>query len=319
MFINYKIKDYEQKLIAITGVGVKLENIESMLDSFKKKYRYDVYFVSNKGEIILHTKEFNKRGNISSINGIKNLQKRIFEDKINKHEYINENNKYLLHTKYIKELNLYLFVEVNKKDYMNDLNHRFYMNLLVSVLVTLLIVFIIINFINIYQKRLEKIANEDVLTGLDNRRKFNSDIESMFEQFYRKNISNLTLVILDIDNFKYVNDKYGHLVGDKVLIRFAEILKNSLRSSDFVARWGGEEFSILLINTQTEECLKLAQKIRLAIKEDKILYEYLNESITSSFGMGRLENNESIDALISKVDSALYEAKATGKDKVINF
>lgn len=317
MFINYKVRDYNQKLIAITGVGIKLFNIESMLDSFKEKYKYDVYFVSNDGEIILHTKELDKRGNISSIEGLSNLQKSIISSKTNKYEYSYQGNNYLLHTKYIKELNLYLYVEVNKAEYMRELNNRFYINLSVSIIVTLLTVLIIIYFINIYQRKLEQIAHEDALTGLDNRRKFNNDIESMFENYYRKNISSLTLIILDIDDFKFVNDTFGHLTGDKVLIRFAEILKSSLRKSDFIARWGGEEFSLLLVNTSYEESRKLAQKIRIQIKEDQVLNELLNNSITASFGIGNLEHNESIDAFVSKVDSALYKAKGLGKDTIV--
>ncbi|QFR49444.1 GGDEF domain-containing protein [Sulfurimonas lithotrophica] len=317
MFINYKVKDYKEKLLAVTGVGIKLVNIESMLESFKKRYKYDVYFVNKEGEIILHTKEFDKRGNISSIEELNKLQSSIKENKQNKYEYTYKDNNYLLQTKYIKELHLYLFVEVNKQEYMNDLNEMFYLNLLISIVVTLLTILIIIHFINIYQNRLEKIAHEDALTGLDNRRKFNDDIEAMFENFYRGNIESLTLVILDIDNFKQVNDSFGHLTGDKVLIRFAEILKESLRKSDFVARWGGEEFSILLINSSEDEAQHIAEKIRFKIKEDTVLNKLLNKSVTASFGIGKLKNNESIDAFISKVDSALYEAKSTGKDKII--
>lgn len=179
------------------------------------------------------------------------------------------------------------------------------------------IVGIIIYFINIYQARLEKIAHEDALTGLDNRRKFNLDIESMFGQFYRGHINSLSLMILDIDDFKKVNDTLGHLVGDKVLIRFAEIIKENLRDSDFKARWGGEEFSILLVNTSEDESMKIAQKIREAISKDEVINTLVKKKLTSSFGVGTLEHNESIDALISKVDSALYKAKETGKDTII--
>ncbi len=317
MFINYKIKDYNQKYIATTGVGIKLINIVDMLESFKQKYKYDVYFVDINGEIILHTKSLDKRGNISSINGLKKLEKKIRENTGDKYKYDYNDSTYMLHTKYIKELNLYLFVEVDQDKYVKDISNRFYINLAMSVFVTLVIVFIIIHFINIYQERLEKIAHEDALTGLDNRRKFNEDIKSMFELYSRSHISSLTLIILDIDDFKKINDTLGHLVGDKVLVRFAEILKRSVRTSDFIARWGGEEFSLLLTNTSDEEVMAIAEKIRTAIKEDDVLNKLVGSSVTSSFGIGSLSHNESIDALISKADSALYEAKQSGKDKIV--
>jgi diguanylate cyclase (GGDEF)-like protein len=285
MFINYKIKDYKENFLAVTGVGIKLINIQDMLKSFKNKYKYDVYFVDNEGEIILHTKSFDKRGNISSIEGLSKLQENIKQSKEIKYEYSYKNNNYLLQTKFIKQLNLYLFVEVNKDSYMEDLNNKFYMNLLVSILVTIVVILIIRYFISIYQVKLEKIANEDVLTGLANRRKFNSDIESMFEQYYRGHIKSLTLVILDIDDFKKLNDTYGHLVGDKVLVRLAEILKENLRTSDLMSRWGGEELSILLINTSEGESLKIAQKVCKAVNTDAVLCELSKSKVTASFGV----------------------------------
>jgi len=317
MFINYKVKDYKQKLIAVTGVGIKLINIEDMLQSFKNKYRYDVYFVDAKGEIMLYAKDLDKRGNISSIAGLKTLEDKIRKNKNNKYEYSYKENRYILQTKFIKELDLYLFVEVNKNEYMDDLNNRFYINLFLSILVTLIIIYIIRYFINIYQDRLEKIAHEDALTSLNNRRKFNHDIESRFEQFYRGHIKSLTLIILDIDDFKNINDNYGHLVGDKVLVRFAKILKDNIRSSDFLARWGGEEFSIMLVNASREDSLNMAKNISKKICEDTTLKELSRDKVTASFGVGNLKQNESIDALISKVDSALYEAKKLGKDTIV--
>jgi diguanylate cyclase (GGDEF)-like protein len=317
MFINYKVEDYKQKLIGVTGVGIKLENIQDMLHSFKNRYKYDVYFVNNYGEIILHTKDLDKRGNISSIEGLNAIVQKIKEEPIYKCEYEYKSNKYLLHTKYVKELNLYLFVEVNEEEFMNDLNQRFYINLFISLFVTLLIVLIIRYFINIYQNRLEKIAHEDALTGLDNRRKFNLDIESMFNQYYRGHINSLALIILDIDDFKKVNDSYGHLTGDKVLVRFAEILKENFRESDYIARWGGEEFAILLVNTSDDDLLNVTNKLKTTINKDEVLTALVKGKVTSSFGIGTLEHNESIDALISKADTALYEAKMSGKDKIV--
>jgi len=288
MFINYKIKDYKQNFIAVTGVGIKLMNIESMLRSFKDKYKYDVYFVNTDGEIILHTKELDKRGNISSIEGLSTLEAQIQKNLNHKYEYSYQDNKYLLQTKYIKELNLYLYVEVNKDEYMNDLDNMFYLNLFVSLIITLLTVLIIVHFINIYQKRLEKMAHEDTLTGLDNRRKFNEDIEAVFEKFYRKNITSLNLVIMDIDDFKGVNDTYGHLVGDKVLVRFSQVLQKISDKNNYIARWGGEEFAIMLINASDEEAKEMVQTIRCMIIEDKDLKQLAGKSITASFGVGQL-------------------------------
>jgi len=199
MFINYRVKDYDDRFLAVTGVGIKLFDIEEMLYSFKKKYRYDVYFVSENGEIIIFIKELTKRGNISSIDGLKEIKVDIFEKKISKFEYKNGGKEYLLSTKYIEQLKLYLLVEIDKDEYMQDLNQTFFMNLFVSILITLLVVLIIIYTINIYQKQLEQQAEEDSLTGLANRRKFNDVFEHMFGLHKRGNIKRLSMILLDID------------------------------------------------------------------------------------------------------------------------
>jgi len=317
MFINYKVKDYDNRFIATTGVGIKLFDIEKMLNSFKDNYKYDVYFLNEDGEIILFTKKLDKRGNISSIDGLKQIQSKIFNKKLNHFEYKHKDKEYLLNTKYIDKLKLYLLVEIDKSEYMRDLNKNFFLNLFVSIFVTFLIVLIIVYTINIYQKQLEQLAEEDSLTGLANRRKFNEEFEYMFNLHSRGNIKKLTMVLIDIDDFKVVNDTFGHLVGDKVLIRFASILKENFREIDIVARWGGEEFVVLFVNTKKEDAINITEKLRITIKEDKTLHEILEKPMTSSFGLGELSCEDSQDGLIVKVDKALYEAKKSGKDKLV--
>ncbi|ATB70859.1 putative diguanylate cyclase [Sulfurospirillum diekertiae] len=316
MFINYKVMNYKNEMIGVTGVGVRLLNIEKMLNSFKTKYKYDVYFVDQKGEITLFSQALNKRGNIANIDGLKSIKEAIYKGEQTQFEYKNKEGEYLLNTKYIGKLKLQLFVEINKKEYLKELKKTFYANLAISLLVTLLVTLIIIYTINIYQKQLVKMASEDSLTGLANRRKFNEHFEK-FYKLYKKGINSLTLVLIDIDNFKEVNDSFGHLVGDEALVRVAEILRVELRSSDMIARWGGEEFALLFVDVSPEKSVEIAQKICQAIREDKALSSLLQRPLTVSIGVGHLSSLESQDGLVYKVDNALYEAKKAGKDQVI--
>lgn len=316
MFINYKVMDYNQKLIGATGVGVRLLNIEEMLNSFKEKYKYDVYFIDNKGEITLFSKKLNKRGNIAHIEGLKTLKDDIFAKKTSQYEYENKDGEYLLNTKYIDKLKLHLLVEINKKEYIDDLRKTFYINLIASLIITLLVTAIIIYTINIYQKQLVQLASEDALTGLANRRKFNEYFERVYK-LYHKSIKTITLILIDIDDFKNVNDTFGHLTGDQALTRVAQILKSHLRTTDMVARWGGEEFSILLLDVSKEDAIKIAHAINSAIKEDQELFELINKPLTISLGLGELTHAESQDGLVYKVDKALYKAKNEGKDQLV--
>ena len=316
MFINYKVMDYKNEMIGVTGVGVKILNIEEMLNSFKTKYKYDVYFVAENGELTLFSKGLNKRGNISNIEGLKEIKEAVFKGEYSQFEYKDKESEYLLNTKYIEKLKLHLFVEINKKAYIGELKKTFYVNLSISLLVTLLVTLIIIYTINIYQKQLVQLASEDALTGLANRRKFNEHFEKC-SKIYRKGVNRLTLLLIDIDDFKEVNDTLGHLVGDEVLVRVAAILKMELRATDLVARWGGEEFALLLIDVPSKNALEIAQNICHAIKEDALLQDILQKQLTVSIGLGELTSLESQDGLVHKVDLALYEAKKAGKDQVI--
>lgn len=316
MFINYKVMDYHNELIGVTGVGVRLVNIEEMLNSFKSRYKYDVYFVDQKGEIVLFSKALNKRGNINNIEGLKAIKERVYTKGETQFEYADKEGEYLLNTKYIEKLKLHLFVEINKKEYMTEIRKTFYMNLTISLLVTLMVIGIIIYTIHLYQQQLLKLASEDTLTGLANRRQFNDAFDKYFKM-YRKGVNSLTLMLMDIDNFKEINDDFGHLIGDETLVRVAKILKTEFRSSDMIARWGGEEFAILLVDVPKEKATELAKRVCQSIRDDIGLQELLKRALTVSVGVGELSSVDSQDGLVYKVDKALYAAKELGKNQVV--
>jgi diguanylate cyclase (GGDEF)-like protein len=160
---------------------------------------------------------------------------------------------------------------------------------------------------------LEKSASTDFLTKLFNRRKFDSLTQYEIEQVRRYNRGDLCIILLDIDNFKIVNDTQGHDIGDKILQEIANIIKISSRNSDATCRWGGEEFALSLSHTNIENALIVAQKIRLAI-ESHIFANDLH--ITCSFGISQFRTTDDYHSLFKRADTALYEAKNTGKNKV---
>ncbi len=160
--------------------------------------------------------------------------------------------------------------------------------------------------------QMEKQATTDSLTLCYNRKMFN-DLLSVEVKKATRHAKPLSLVILDIDNFKSVNDTYGHLIGDEVLKEMAAITRENIRESDIFARWGGEEFSILLPETTVEGGATLAEKIRNCIKSHRF-----NKAgnLTCSFGVAELIPDEPKDTLISNADWALYHSKNNGKNQV---
>jgi diguanylate cyclase (GGDEF)-like protein len=164
-------------------------------------------------------------------------------------------------------------------------------------------------------KRLQIEAWHDPLTGCLNRRAFNNQLEHDIAVTQRYD-SNLSIIFFDIDHFKQINDTYGHHVGDIVLKEIVKLTNSIIRKSDYLARFGGEEFIIVLPNTDMQNAALLAERLRKRFKEHKINIgdKYIN--ITSSFGVAELKKGYCKDTLIQDADEMLYQAKSLGRDKV---
>ncbi|RUM28386.1 MAG: hypothetical protein DSY42_08485 [Aquifex sp.] len=165
----------------------------------------------------------------------------------------------------------------------------------------------------------ETMALTDPLTKLYNRRIFVEVAEKELSRASRLGDS-FSIILLDIDNFKKINDTYGHDVGDIVLRTVAEVLKKNVRKMDMVARWGGEEFIVMLPNTNLESAVKVAEKLRKLIERTKIKLpsgEVIN--ITVSAGVSSFKGQRSLDEIIKEADIALYAAKNRGKNRVEIF
>jgi len=155
-------------------------------------------------------------------------------------------------------------------------------------------------------------AHYDVLTGVYNRSKLNDILDYEIKRAAREN-NDLSFVIIDIDHFKNVNDTYGHLVGDDVLIKMSALIQNHIRDTDTFARWGGEEFVLLLPNVDIDKAVSIANNLRI-----KIELEYFKEvnNITCSFGVTSYEIDDDMSTITARADEALYEAKENGRNQV---
>lgn len=163
-----------------------------------------------------------------------------------------------------------------------------------------------------YSDRLEYLANRDSLTGLWNRRKMDQILLSETERSSRYG-SSLSVVMVDIDHFKNVNDNFGHEVGDTVLSSIAALMKNCTRAGDSVGRWGGEEFLVVLPETDVKGALEYAERMRSAV-EDNVFHDDIR--ITSSFGVTQYRSGEPVNEFVARADEALYDAKEKGRNRV---
>jgi diguanylate cyclase (GGDEF)-like protein len=163
------------------------------------------------------------------------------------------------------------------------------------------------------QTILEQRSTHDPLTGVLNRRGFAMLYEHQRSQMRRAG-KPMTLMAIDLDHFKAVNDRYGHLVGDKVLIHVAQAIRHALRESDDVARFGGEEFIVLLPDADERNAAMVAERIRCVLSAGS---HFQLPRCTISIGIGsHLSEDEPLDALLVRADAALYRAKQNGRDRV---
>ena len=160
----------------------------------------------------------------------------------------------------------------------------------------------------------------DPLTGLYNRRYFIEQIELEFKRSKRYN-RDLSLLMLDIDHFKAVNDNYGHQVGDIVLRKVSSIIINQLRDSDLAFRYGGEEFMVILPETKPDDAMNVAKRMKQEIMDTEHSYRNLNFKVTASIGIVSIKDMlgrfETVDDIIKKVDDNLYKAKNSGRNTII--
>jgi diguanylate cyclase (GGDEF)-like protein len=179
-----------------------------------------------------------------------------------------------------------------------------------------------ISMTNSYQNKLEiknrtlvKLSNIDHLTQISNRKSIETTLINELKRA-RRYEHKLSVILFDLDNFKNINDTYGHNIGDKVLRNIAKIVSSTIRETDYFGRWGGEEFIIISTETSLENALIVAEKIRKNIASHD--FEDL-EQVTCSIGIAQNNDTDTYLNIVHNADVALYKAKNSGKNKVVIF
>lgn len=162
----------------------------------------------------------------------------------------------------------------------------------------------------------QRLADRDQLTGLYNRRGFQKVIEPIYSNATRNN-RNICVMLMDIDHFKEINDTYGHSFGDLVLLDLSGVLMRELRAGDIIARWGGEEFILVLPETQHDEAITLAERLIGVVSNQVVQQQQVETQYTVSIGIAEIHDSfDDISTLIDEADHYLYKAKASGRNRV---
>jgi diguanylate cyclase (GGDEF)-like protein len=317
IFINYKVFDYDGIFIGATGVGMTVDSVIRMIDSYQHQYHRNVYLVDREGNIRLTGDNTTVR-DLHKLEGLSDLADTILSsdtpDKTNYFQYTREGKTIHLHTRFIPEFKWFLFVEQDELTAIREIRHAMLVNLVFGAVISIVVIGLVSLVIHSYEKRLENVAMTDSLTGISNRLAFEITLEetiALMEKEKRK----CSALLIDIDHFKRVNDDYDHFVGDAVIRHITSEIKRNIRESDFFGRWGGEEFIVLLRDAGIEDAYRQAERLRHAVKDNPYIHEGDPILVTISIGIAQYRHGEGEDKLLSRTDKALYLAKENGRDR----
>lgn len=315
IFINYRVLDYNGNLLGATGIGLTVDAVMAHINRYQETFKRKVYFVEPLSGRVIMSGTDNLGQRFADIPGLATVGPQALTVKSGVFSYVGPDGTRLLHVREIPELKWHLFVERNEDDALADIRHATYINLLICLVVTAFVTGVAKFVLGKHHRRLEAMATTDALTGLANRNAF----DILFRQALRnadRTHSALSVILFDLDHFKRINDTHGHLAGDQALQTVATVLRQHLRENDIFARWGGEEFLVMLQNTAIEQAVDVAEKLRSTLASHNFTVNGARIALSASFGVAQRGPSEAEDPLLTRVDSALYAAKHAGRNCV---
>jgi diguanylate cyclase (GGDEF)-like protein len=315
IFINYRVYDFGGNYIGATGIGLTVDAVRHLLADYQQRFQRTIYFVDGNGKIVLFGNRADREPNLRAVQGLAPLVDRILAEKQGSYQFEQNGDNHILNVNYLPELKWYLFVEQNEALALAGIRRTLYTNLAISLVVTLVVLLLTHLALSRYQQRMEQLAAVDKLTGWLNRQAFAIFIDKLVAE-YRREPRPASVLLVDIDHFKNVNDRYGHLAGDHVLQGVTQRLQQGLRESDIAVRWGGEEFLLVLRRCDLAEAQRIAENLRQAVVQKAFDVAGQALEVTISIGVADYNGIELPDQWINRADTGLYAAKNSGRNRV---
>lgn len=316
VFVNYRVVDEAGQFLGAIGVGLAIDTLSELLSDYSDTFNRVVYFADASGEIRLSGARQDGAVALADIPGMKTISAAILENKEQgSYSYKGQLGKVYLNSRYIEQLGWFLIVEQNENLTQQPFTKALVFNMGMSLLIALAVLAIAHKVLSLYQKDLENSAFRDSLTGAYNRQSFEELVEKAFNYRNRKTDAT-SILFLDIDHFKAINDNHGHHAGDRAICHVVETIRKALRTEDVVCRWGGEEFSVLLKNTTEIEAHTAAQKVCDLLRQSPLQYQSSSINMTISIGIAEYHSDDNIEGFFLRLDKALYIAKESGRDQV---
>lgn len=322
IFINYRVVDKAGDLLGVVGVGLKVDSMASTIARYKEKYDRSVFLTDKDGVFQLHPDtSLIEIKSIQDLEGIGPIASTILQHRLDpgNFEYQQEDQNILLTVRFIDSFDWFLYVEQNETKALKTARNNFSRTILIGFVASILIISFAIVTINRYQAKIELLAASDELTGAANRRALEAEFRKTVYAHSRDS-KEFCLILLDLDSFKQVNDTFGHLVGDQILVAIVGLIQGVVRPSDIFARWGGDEF-VVLTGNNIKEAIKVAERIRQAVRDTDFSghsgnNEDARNRVRVSSGISSFLAGDNLDSMVLRADEAMYRCKADGGDGI---
>lgn len=315
IFVNYRVLNQQGELVGVTGVGLSMEKVAQLIENYQRRYGREIYFVDRQGEITLRSSQFQQDIYLQNKAGLDQLFLQILSNPSASGSYdAKDGNTIYLNSRLVPEFDWFLIVEQINDPATAKIETALWINIAVSLAISICVLLVLHFTLRGYQRRLELMATKDKLTGATSRQVFDWVFKRAQKTALRKDWP-LSMIVLDIDHFKNINDQYGHQFGDQVLKSVSQLIRKKVRDVDVLCRWGGEEFLLLLENCDQQHAAKVAETLRESISQLQIRIKDQMVSVTISAGVAEYQLDESMDHLIERCDHAMYESKNKGRNR----
>jgi len=312
VFINHRLETPEDGFLGVTGVGLLIGDVSAKLESYEEIFKHTIYFIDGDGLIQIHSnRDLIEKKSITEDERLGELGSEIFTKSETPQYYEVKDlfSETVFSIRYFPEFDWYLVVEKDQGPSLSFLKGIFWKTISIGLAVSLLVALIIIRLIKVFHSTLAIQARIDPLTGILNRRALMENGEREVNLAHRHQRP-LTVLMIDIVDFKSVNESFGHLVGDEFLAGIAGVFRDTLRSTDLIGRWGGDEFVLVLVENGRQEALEV--RTRLKKNLDQFQIKVSEEHITRDIHIGLATLTDEADTfydLVEKADQSLLQDK----------
>ncbi len=314
VFINCRVESENGELLGVVGVGLSMGEVQEVIGIFEEAYGLEAFLMDKSSVVQAHTNSnLIETYNVKEDERLAKFLPEIIENtsSIESFRYKENGLDGYIMTRYIKDLEWYLVVKKDTSVLRKSFDAQLAKEFIILLIVLFGVVIISRRLIHNHELKLSEAAKTDQLTGLYNRRGFDYRMFDMLKEAMEKE-QTFSVFIIDIDNFKAINDSHGHLYGDRVIEQVAKYIAKELGIRNTLARWGGDEFAGFFVGTDVDarEALDVILK---GFNSDK---RFTDTNITISIGLTRSRSIDTPDTIMGRADTALYTAKENGKNQL---